>query len=478
MAQTAQLRRFDAIENEAQRIFTLQREAYLRHPYPSLEERRENLNRLERILIENVDAIADAINKDFGHRCAEESKMLEIFGCVDGIRYTRKKLKRWIKPQRRHVSPLFATASNRVIPQPKGVVGIVSPWNYPLFLTVSPLTSILAAGNRAMIKMATHSQTLCQLLHEQVRARFPEDTLAILPGVRAQDFSTLPFDHIIFTGSADAGRTVMRSAAEHLTPITLELGGKSPTIICDDFDVDEAAARILYGKYVNAGQTCLAPDYLFVPAAKREQFVEAAKRIVAARYPNINERSYTSVIDEKSYRRLRATLEDAQRKGAQLVPLVPGAGFNDVLRKIPPHLVLEPTDDMVIMQEEIFGPLLPVKTYQDLDEVIAYINAKDRPLGFYIFTNDKAREHKLLYGTISGGVSVNNVVMHVAQHDMPFGGIGASGMGQYHGHEGFLEFSKLRPVFTNPRLSLLHLFYPPYTRRHTRMLDLLLKFAR
>lgn len=478
MAQTAQLRRFEVIENDAQRIFTLQRQAYLRHPYPSLEERRENLTKLERILLDNMTAITEAIHADFGHRSAEESKMLEIFGCVDGIRHVRKKLPKWMKARRRHVSILFATASNRVVPQPKGVVGIVSPWNYPLFLTVSPLTSVLAAGNRAMIKMASNSQNLCRLLHEKFSKEFAEDTLAILPGVRAQDFSTLPFDHIIFTGSADAGRTVMRSAAENLTPVTLELGGKSPTIICDDFDVDEAASRILYGKYINAGQTCLAPDYLFVPAGKRDQFVAAAQRIMAARYPNTNDRSYTSIIDDKSYRRLRATLEDAQRKGAQVVPLVPGAAFNDQLRKIPPHLVLDPTDDMTIMQAEIFGPLLPVKTYRTLDEVLAYVNSKDRPLGFYFFTNDKAVEHTLLYGTISGGVTINNVVLHVAQHDLPFGGIGASGMGQYHGYEGFLEFSKLRPIFTSPRLSLLHYFYPPYGPRHTRMLDLILRFSR
>src|SRR5439155_493373 len=297
----------------------------------------------------------------------------------------------------------FATGSNRVIPQPKGVIGVVSPWNYPLFLTMSPLTSILAAGNRAMVKMATNSQHLCRLLAEKCRAVFPEDTVAFLPGVRAQDFSTLPYDHLIFTGSADAGRTVMRSAAENLTPVTLELGGKSPTIICDDFDVDEAAARILYAKFLNAGQTCLAPDYLFVPEAKRDQLVAAARRIMPTRYPDTNQPSYTSVIDDKSYRRLRATLEDARQKGAQVVPMIPGTDFNDQLRKIPPHLVLDVTDDMVIMQEEIFGPLLPVKTYRTLDEVIAYVNGKDRPLGFYVFTNDKVTEEKLLYSTISGG---------------------------------------------------------------------------
>jgi coniferyl-aldehyde dehydrogenase len=478
MAQTAQLRKLDATENDAQRIFTLQRQAYLRHPYPSVEERRENLTKLERILVDNVDAIANAINCDFGNRCAEESKLLELFTCVDGIRSVRKKVAKWMRPQRRHVSVLFATGSNRVIPQPKGVVGIVSPWNYPLFLTVSPLTSILAAGNRAMIKMATHSQTLCKLLHEKVAAVFPEDTLAILPGVPARDFSTLPFDHLIFTGSADAGRTVMRAAADNLTPVTLELGGKSPTIICEDFDVATAASRILYGKLVNAGQTCLAPDYLFIPEGKRDQFVEAAKRITAQRYPDTNDRSYTSVIDEKSYRRLRATLDDAQRKGAQIVPLVPGATFNDVQRKIPPQLVLDPTDDMIIMQEEIFGPLFPVRTYRHIDEVIDYVNSKDRPLGLYVFTNDKALEHKLLYGTISGGVTINNCVFHVAQHDMPFGGVGASGMGQYHGYEGFVEFSKMRSVFTQPKLDGLSLFYPPYTKFHTRVFNLLLKFKR
>jgi coniferyl-aldehyde dehydrogenase len=478
MAQTAQLRRIDGAANEAQRVFALQRAAYLRHPYPSYEERRENLHKLDRLLVDNASEIAEAINADFGHRALEETMMAELFTTVDGLRDTRKRLRKWMRPQHRHVSVVFATGSNRVIPQPKGVVGIVSPWNYPLFLTLSPLTSVLAAGNRAMVKMATNSQHLCRLLAEKFRAVFPEDTVAILPGVRAQDFSTLPYDHIIFTGSADAGRTVMRSAAETLTPVTLELGGKSPTVICDDFDVDEAASRILYAKFLNAGQTCLAPDYLFVPEAKRDQFVAAATRIVPARYPDTNQRSYTSVIDDKSYRRLRATLDDARQKGARIVPIVPGMSFNDELRKIPPHLVLDVTDDMLIMQDEIFGPLLPVKTYRSLDEVVEYVNGRDRPLGFYVFTNDKAAEEKLLYSTISGGVSINNCMLHVAQHDMPFGGIGPSGMGQYHGYEGFLEFSKLRSVFTNPRLSLLHLFYPPYTALQRRLLDLLIRHKR
>jgi coniferyl-aldehyde dehydrogenase len=476
MAQTAQLRAIDVVENEAQRIFKLQREAYLRDPYPSLEERRKRLRALERILLENTDAIVDAIRQDFGHRCAEESKILELFPVVDGIRHTRKKLRQWMRPEHRHVSVLFATGSNRVIPQPKGVVGIVSPWNYPLFLTLSPLVSVLAAGNRAMMKMASNSQHLCRLLQEKFNDVYPEDTVAILPGVRAGDFSTLPFDHMIFTGSAETGRTVMRSAADNLTPVTLELGGKSPTIVCDDFDIDEAASRILYAKFVNAGQTCLAPDYVFLPEAARDRFVAAAERIMPERYPDPNDGSYTSVIDDKSYRRLRMTLDDAAAKGATLVPLVPNASFNDALRIIPPHLVLDVTDDMMIMQEEIFGPLFPVMTYQSLDAVIDYVTTRDRPLGFYVFTNDRAREEKLLYSTISGGVTINNCIIHIAQHDLPFGGIGASGMGQYHGHEGFVEFSKMRPVFRNPRVSLLSLFYPPYTGRQNSLIDLLLKW--
>lgn len=476
MAQTAQLRVIDHAENEAQRVFTLQREAYLAHPFPSLEERKENLRKLDRVLTENANAIAEAINADFGHRAVEETLMAEVFGTVDGIRHAIKHVGKWMKPQKRAVAITFAGGSNTVIPQPKGVVGIVSPWNYPLFLTAGPLTSILAAGNRAMIKMASSSQNLARLLNEKLSAVFPEDTVKILVGVRAQDFSTLPFDHLIFTGSADAGRTVMRSAAENLTPVTLELGGKSPTIVCDDFDIEEAASRILYAKYLNAGQTCLAPDYLLISEAKRDQFVEAAKKIVALRYPDVNDQSYTSIIDEKSYRRLRATLEDAEQKGATLVPLVPGATFNDQLRKIPPHLVLNVTDAMTIMREEIFGPLFPVRTYKSLDEAITYVNSKDRPLGFYLFTNDTKLQEDVLYRTISGGVTINNCVMHVAQHDMPFGGVGASGMGHYHGYEGFLEFTKLRPVFKNPRFSMLGMLYPPYSARTRQLLDLFIKY--
>ena len=478
MAQTAQARDIDTVENEAQRVFKLQKEAYRRAPFPGRDERVARLKAVEKVLVENRRAIAEAIQADFGHRAFEESMMAELFTSIDGLRDAAKRVGKWMEPERRHVSALFATGHNRVVPMPKGVVGIVAPWNYPLFLTVSPLTSVLAAGNRAMIKMASSSQHLCRLLAEKLRAVLPEDVVAILPGVRAQDFSTLPYDHLIFTGSADAGREVMRAAAENLTPVTLELGGKSPTIVCDDYDVDEAASRILYAKFLNAGQTCLAPDYVLVPEGRSDAFVAAARRIMPSRYPDIAGPQYTSIIDERSYRRLRTTLDDARAKGAEVVPLIPAAAFDDGLRKFPPHIVLGVDDTMTVMRNEIFGPILPVKTYRSLDEAISYVNGKDRPLGFYLFTNDRAAEEKVLRSTISGGVTINNCMLHVAQHDMPFGGIGASGMGQYHGREGFLEVSKLRPIFTAPRLPILDLFYPPYTRRHRTILDLLIRFKR
>lgn len=478
MAQTAQLRVIHSAENECERIYKLQRQAYLAHPYPSADERRANLAKLENILVSNVERIAEMIGKDFGHRCGEETKLLEIFTSVDGIRDAKKKLGKWMAPEKRHVSMLFATGKNRVIPQPKGVVGIVVPWNYPLFLLIGPLTSALAAGNRCMVKMAANSTNLCKFLAGKFAEVFPEDTVAILPGVKGTDFSSLPFDHILFTGSADAGRNVMRAAAENLTPVTLELGGKSPTVVCDDFDVETAASRILYAKFVNAGQTCLAPDYVMVPKGKRDAFVAACEKILPKRYPNTADSSYTSLIDEKAYRRLRATLDDATAKGAKIVPLVPGAEFDDKLRKFPPHIILNPTDDMMVMREEIFGPLLPVKTYDHLDEVLSYVNSKDRPLGFYIFTNEKEREDKLIYGTISGGVTVNNCVLHVAQHDLPFGGVGSSGMGHYHAHEGFVEMSKMRPVHTNPRIPGAEQLYPPYTKKHSFMFNMLLKYKR
>jgi len=474
MAQTAQIRQLRQSGSEAERVYSIQREACLRQPYPDYAERVRNLDRLERLILDHTDDIAQAIARDFGHRSAVETKLLEIFGVLSGIRDTRRHLKRWMKPQRRKVSILFATGKNRVIPQPKGVVGIVVPWNYPLFLLGGPLTSVLAAGNRCMIKMAANSRHLCALLSELFAQTFPEDVVAILPDVKGSEFTALPFDHLVFTGSADSGKVVMRSAADNLCPVTLELGGKCPVIIGDDYDLAEAAARLLYTKFINAGQTCVAPDYLFVPAHKAEAFAKLAGDIVRRRYPDIDSDNYTSIIDERSYQRLRATLEEARAKGARAFKLVDG-DFNDALRKFPPHLLLDVSDDMRVMQEEVFGPILPVKTYRDPAEIIEFVNRGDRPLALYVFSDDAALQERFLYQTLSGGVTINHCVFHAIQHDMPFGGIGASGMGHYHGYEGFVEFSKLRPVFNYPKVGKPDLFYPPYTRMHDLLFALVNK---
>jgi coniferyl-aldehyde dehydrogenase len=476
MAQSVQAVDFSAeTQNEAQRILQVQRRACFDNPYPSYEERRENLLKLEKLLVDNQEAIAEAISKDFGNRSIEESKLLELFLSIDSFRESRKHLKKWMKPQNRHTSPWFAGASNRVLPQPKGVVGVVAPWNYPLFLVMGPLASAIAAGNRCMVKMAANSRNLCELLHELVSRDFDEDTLAILPGVKGSEFTTLPFDHVIFTGSAQSGRTVMKSAAEHLTPVTLELGGKSPCIIAQDYDLDTAASRMLFAKYMNAGQTCVAPDYLFLPGDRLEAFVEAAKSIVGKRYPDIRNGQYTSIIDDSSYERLIATMEDAAAKGAQVINLTPQHEPDPQSRLLPPHLVLGVTDDMVIMQEEIFGPLLPVRTYSDIDEVLDYVNRHDRPLGLYLFTNNGQLQDRVIKNTLSGGVTINDCSFHAAQHDIPFGGVGASGMGHYHGYEGFLEFSKLRPIFKQARFAALKMLYPPYGKRFNSIYELMVK---
>jgi len=462
--------------NSARKIFDRQRTACLAEPFLSFEDRRRVLADLEAILVAHQDELAAAINRDFGNRSIHESKLLEIFPTITGLADTRQKLKRWMRPRRRHVSFWFMGAKNRVIPQPKGVVGIVSPWNYPLQLALSPLTSAVAAGNRCMIKMAADSQNLCRLLQRLVSAVISEEMVAVLPGVSAADFTALPFDHLIFTGSPGTGRVVMRTAADNLTPVTLELGGKSPTIVAPDFDLDKAAERILYVKYINAGQTCVAPDYLFLPKDRVPAFVDKAREVISRRYPRIDSKDYTAIINERAFDRLIRLLDDARAKGAEIVTLVPGSEPDRQLRKIPPTLALNVSDEMLLMQEEIFGPILPVKTYLTMDEVIARVNAGERPLALYLFTEDKALADRVIYRTMSGGVGINDCAMHVAQHDLPFGGIGNSGMGQYHGYEGFLEFSKLRPVFKQSPVPTSALMAPPYGKTFERLYNLMIKF--
>jgi|LWDU01.1.fsa_nt_gi coniferyl-aldehyde dehydrogenase len=475
MDNTAQVITDGEHKTDANRIFNLQRKAYRKNPYPSYQERRDNLLRLEKLLTDNQKAISDAISKDFGNRSQQETELLELFLSIDGLRYARKKLKKWMKPQRRSVSIWFAGASNKVLPQPKGIVGLIAPWNYPLFLVMTPLANILAAGNRCMVKMAANSQNLAVLLQTLVSKEFPEDTLAILPGVKASKFTPLPFHHIVFTGSPESGKTVMRTAADNLVPVTLELGGKSPTIICDDFDLKTAAERVVQGKFLNAGQTCVAPDYIYVPEQKVNEFIELSKQLIDKRYGGLDTDDYTSIIDDKAFNRLNKILDDASSKGASVIPLLKGESKNKSTRKLAPHLVTDTSPDMELMKHEIFGPILPIKAYKNLDEVLDFINDNERPLALYLFSNDKKIQDKIIKNTMSGGVCINETVLHAGQHDMPFGGIGNSGMGHYHGQEGFNEFSKLRPIFKQFKFPALPLLYPPYGKMFSFVYQLMIK---
>ena len=468
------------IPAEFEQCLARQRAAYLADPVPSRAQRVADLKALARLLKDNRDALVDAINRDYGNRSSFETMFAEYLVVLDGIRDTIKHLKGWMKPLKRHVDAMmYPLARNRVIAQPLGVVGVIVPWNFPINLSFAPLTSIFAAGNRAMVKMSENSAHLARLLVEITPKYFPTEKLAFFEdgGGRGPAFSALPFDHLLFTGSGTTGRSVMANAARNLTPVTLELGGKSPAIVGPDFPIKTAAERLIWLKMLNAGQICTNVDYLFLPEGKEQEFAEHAKRLVAERYPDLNGPDYTSIIDERSFKRLTETLEDARAKGATVINLAPGQRPDPARRKFAPHLLLNVTDDMVVMQREIFGPLLPIKTYRSADEVVAYVNGRDRPLAIYPFTHDRNLQELYITRVMSGGVSVNEGLLHVGQHDLPFGGVGGSGMGHYHGYEGFVTFSKLRPVFYQAPFSPIQMmFQPPYGERTQRILKMLIRF--
>lgn len=442
------------IGNDIKQIFEDQVKTIKKSPFIPYKVRMSTLYKIEEILIENDETICDAIKRDFGNRSFQETRLLEITSCLTGLRYTRKKLNSWIKPQNRHVSALFTGAKNRVIPQPKGIVGIIVPWNYPLLLTISPLTSAIAAGNRVMIKMAANSQNLCRLLNDKFKEKVSKDLIRFLPGISADDFTQLPFHHLIFTGSPQVGKKVMKKAAQNLTPVTLELGGKSPVIIGNDFPLKTAVKRIMFAKLMNAGQTCIAPDYLFIHSKKIGPFIHLAQSVTSQKYKNLQSNHYTAIISSKAFIRLNSLLNDASEKGATLINLLNGEDSDPDLNKISPFILKNVHPDMQIMNQEIFGPVLPIIPYNTIDEVIDYINHRDRPLALYLFTNDPIIKKKVISQTVSGGVTINDCGLHAVQHDMPFGGIGNSGMGHYHGFEGFAELSKFKPVYTQSRLAL------------------------
>lgn len=447
--------------DQLQASFAQQREAFEANRMPPAEQRIMWLEALARLLRNEREALIQAISQDFSNRSADETLLAELMPSLHGIHYASKRIKKWMKPSRRSVGMQFMPASAKVIYQPLGVVGVIVPWNYPLFLAIGPLVGALAAGNRVMIKMSESTPATSQLVKDLLAKVFPEDLVSVVLGEAdvGVAFSKLPFDHLLFTGATSIGKHVMRAAAENLTPVTLELGGKSPAIVSADVPLADAAERIAFGKTLNAGQTCVAPDYVLVPKERVEGFVEAYRAAVLRFYPQLeNNPDYTAIINERQQMRLNGYLRDAESKGASVLPLYEQSQG----RRMPFSLLLDVSDEMKIMQEEIFGPLLPIIPYATLDDAFAYINNRARPLALYYFGYDKREQQRVLHETHSGGVCLNDTLLHVAQDDMPFGGIGPSGMGHYHGHEGFLTFSKAKGVLIKQRFNAAKLIYPPY----------------
>ena len=446
--------------------FDAQRAAFAADMNPSYEVRLDRLNRLYELTETIAPLLVQAISADFGHRSPHVTRLADIMMVLAAIKHARRKLKRWMRTRRITTALAFQPGRCEIRPQPLGVVGVVAPWNYPYQLAIGPAIAALAAGNRVMIKPSELTPRLSALLAEGIARAFTPEEMTVVIGDAEQGkaFVSLPFDHLVFTGSTAVGREVAKAAAANLTPVTLELGGKSPAILGADCDLARAADSLTIGKMLNAGQTCIAPDYALVPRARLPEFIDAMKGAARRRYPDVGRNpDYTSIVNERHHGRLQYLLEDARVRGATVVPLA-GPVEASADRILPPALVLDVTDSMAIMQQEIFGPLLPVVPYDSLDQAIAYVNARERPLALYWFGNDKADREQVLARTISGGVTVNDCMWHFGQEELPFGGVGASGMGAYHGEAGFRAFSKDKPIFHQSALSGVPLLYPPYGR--------------
>jgi acyl-CoA reductase-like NAD-dependent aldehyde dehydrogenase len=456
-------------------------------PPPSLSERREHLRALRRAIASHVAQFQEAIARDFGSRSHKETLVAEIIPALTTVREALRHVGGWMAPERRGASILFWPGRNEILWQPKGVVLIISPWNYPLSLAVGPLAAALAAGNRAILKPSEFTPATSALLKRCLEGALGADRVAVATGGPevAEALCRLPFDHILFTGSTAVGRKVMAAAAENLTPVTLELGGKSPAIVHPAYDLATAAGRIARGKLMNAGQTCIAPDYALVQEDAIDAFVRTYRDAAARLYPRlVDNRDYTSIVNARHYDRLCALVADAREKGARIAAIDPAAELpageigSSNTSKIAPVVLTGVTDDMTILQEEIFGPLLPVVGYRSLDDAIAYVRARPRPLALYYFDNDRARVGRVLDLTLSGGVTVNDTIYHFAQESLPFGGIGPSGIGAYHGREGFRTFSHAKAVFRQSRFTLTDLLAPPYGAWFNYLTRLALRRAR
>ena len=462
-----------------QEILEKQRASFTAALPEPMSVRRDRMDRAIALLVDHAEDFAKAVSADFGHRSREQTLMTDIMPSVSAMKHARKHFESWAKGERR--KPTFPLgllgAKAEVMYQPKGVVGVVAPWNFPVGMVMVPMAGILAAGNRAMVKPSEFTERVSALFEEVVPKYFADEEMAVFTGGTEVGvaFSKLAFDHLIFTGATGVGKHIMRAAADNLVPVTLELGGKSPTIIGRSADKTKAGDRVALGKMMNAGQICLAPDYLLVANEQESEMIEAVKAGVAKQYPKLlHNDDYTSVVNGRNYERLQGYLADAREKGAELIEVNPaGEDFaSSNGDKMPLTIVRNVTEDMKVMQEEIFGPILPVMTYASIDEAVDYVNDHDRPLGLYYFGSDKAEEQKVLSRTISGGVTVNDVLFHNAMEDLPFGGVGPSGMGNYHGHDGFKTFSHMRAVYRQPGLDVAALagFKPPYGKTTSKTL--------
>jgi len=458
-------------------MLAAQRTAFAHQP-PDAAGRIRALRALLKAVRARREEFVKAISDDFGGRARQETLLLEVFPLVDNIHHAIRHLPQWMRPRPAAAGWQFLPGRARVVYQPLGVVGVIGAWNYPLLLSLSPLVSALAAGNHAMLKPSELAPRTADLLARLVSELFPADYVTVVTGGSEVGavFAALPFDHLLFTGSTRVGKLIMRSASEHLTPVTLELGGKSPALVHPDFPAQTAAARIMAGKLYNAGQTCIAPDYALVEAGAREEFVRLASDAVTTMYPRlVDNPDFTRIVNRGHYRRLRGLVEDAALKGAEMLEVNPARETaNEQNRVFPPTFLWNVKDEMTVMREEIFGPVLPVVTYRSLDEAIEYVNARPRPLALYYFDRNSKRVEAVLARTTSGGVTVNDTLFHIAQNDLPFGGVGPSGMGSYHGFDGFLTFSKKKGVFLQSRFTTLGLLRPPYGELARRVSDFLI----
>jgi coniferyl-aldehyde dehydrogenase len=432
---------------------------------PDQAQRRADLLRLREALKRRLPEMADTIAADFGHRSRHESLIADGMTVLNEIDHLASHLRRWMKPRRVGVGWRFWPARAEIRSEPVGVVGVISPWNYPVNLALIPLATAIAAGNHVYLKPSEHTPRTTEFLRSLLAEVFPADRVALASGGAdvAGAFAALPFDHLVFTGSTAVGRKVMAAAAPNLTPLTLELGGKSPAIVCDDYPVEQAAARLATGKWFNGGQTCIAPDYVLIGEGRRDALVQALREQVKARYGGLQDAGdYTRIINDGQFARLEGYLQDAHARGLQVIPL---ADTHDAGQRLfAPTLVLEPGDDAQVMQDEIFGPILPIRTVPSLEAAIAYVNAHDRPLALYPFSHDRTRVEKILRTTLAGGITVNDTVLHFGINNLPFGGVGPSGMGAYHGRAGFDAFSKALPILWQTRRAGSDLLKPPYSK--------------